>query len=91
MALYLAVKQCYSPWIPRAGKFAFGSYYLELLPAQLPCCPSRSKETGIPHDPRHPALSLGLEPEVAGQRSYDLWGILCNARPHVFRLGAQVM
>lgn len=85
-----AIKQCYSPRIPRAGKFAFGSYYVELLPAQLPCCPSRS-ETDIRHDPRQPALSLGLESELAGQRSYDLWGILCSARPHVFHLGAQEM
>lgn len=49
------------------------------------------QETGIPHDPRQPTLSLGLESELAGQRGYDLWGVLCSARPHVFVLGAQVM
>lgn len=78
--------------LPRDGKFAFGSYYLEkqLLAAHLPCLPSKSRvsqEAGIPHDARQPALSLSLESKLAGQRSYDLWGVFCSARPCVFGTG----
>lgn len=46
----------------------------------------------MPHDPGQPALSFDLECELAaGQKYCHLWGVLCNARPHVFELGAQVI
>lgn len=37
---------------------------------------------GIPHDPRWPALSFGLESELVGWRGYDFFwgGVLCSSR-----------
>lgn len=39
------------------------------------------QEEGIPHDPRWPALSFGLESELAGLRGYDFLGgsLQCKA------------
>lgn len=54
--------------------------------------PRVSPEAAVPHDPGQPALSFDLECELAaGQKYCHLWGVLCNARPHVFELGAQVI